>query len=48
MELADGTKQNNISQKRGDAKIILNDNNDQYVKAILRDALFIPSYPQDA
>ena len=47
MELADGTKTMNIAVKRGDAEVILKDVNGRHVKTVLKDALFIPSYPQD-
>lgn len=33
--------------KRGDAEVMLKDKNGRNVKAILKNALFIPSYPQD-
>ena len=47
MELADGTRHNNVAVKRGDAEVMLKDVNGRHVKAVLKDALFIPSYPQD-
>jgi len=47
MELADGTKTMNVAVKRGDAEVTLKDVNGSYVKTVLKDALFIPSYPQD-
>ena len=47
MELADGTKTMNIAVKRGYAEVILKDVNGRHVKTVLKDALFIPSYPQD-
>ena len=46
MELADGTRSNNIATKRGDAEVILTDANGRNVKAVLKDALLIPTYPQ--
>ena len=47
MQLADGTRSNNVALKRGDAEVILKDVNGEPVKALLKGALFIPSYPQD-
>ena len=47
MELADGTRCNNVALKRGDAEVILKDVNGKPVKALLKGALLIPSYPQD-
>lgn len=47
MELADGTKTKNIAVKRGDAEVILKDVNGKQVKTVLKDALYMPSYPQD-
>ena len=47
LELADGTKTKNIAVKRGDTEVILKDVNGRHVKTVLKDALFIPSYPQD-
>ncbi len=46
-QLADGTRHNNVAVKRGDAEVMLKDVNGRHVKAVLKDALFIPSYPQD-
>ena len=47
MELADGTKTMNVAVKRGDAGVTLKDVNGRYAKTVLKDTLFIPSYPQD-
>ena len=47
MDLADATRSNNVALKRGDAEVILKDENGEPVKALLQRALFIPSYPQD-
>ncbi|MCW4346512.1 MAG: reverse transcriptase domain-containing protein [Candidatus Thiodiazotropha endolucinida] len=47
MELADGTRANNVAVKRGDARITLQDKNGQLVNITLRNALLVPSYPQD-
>lgn len=46
MELADGTRMNHVALKRGDAEVFLLDQEGKKVKATLRRALFIPSYPQ--
>ena len=47
VELADGTRCSGVAQKRGAAEVCLIDNKGQRHKATLRDALFIPSYPQN-
>ena len=47
MELADGSRKNNLVQKVGDAEVILRDDTGRPVKAILKGALYIPSYPHD-
>ena len=48
MELADGTRKNNVARKRGEPEVSIADENRKYVKAlILKYALFIPTYPQD-
>ena len=47
VELADGTRCNNIALKRGDANVSLVDVNGRRVRASLKNALYIPSYPQD-
>ena len=47
MELADGTRSNNVALKREDAEVILKDVNGESVKTLLKGALFIPSYRQD-
>ncbi|XP_048575805.1 uncharacterized protein LOC125557333 [Nematostella vectensis] len=47
MELADGTRTRNIAVKRGDAMVTLKDVNGRHVNAVLKGALYIPSYPQD-
>ena len=46
MELADGTRMNNVALKRGDAEVLLQDVEGRSAKVILKKALFIPSYPQ--
>ena len=47
MELADGTRMNNVALKRGDAEVCLQDREGRCVKVTLRKILFIPSYPQN-
>lgn len=47
IELADGTRANGVALKRGDAEVSLVSREGETVKATLRDALFIPTYPQD-
>ncbi|KAJ8346770.1 hypothetical protein SKAU_G00281710 [Synaphobranchus kaupii] len=47
MELADGTRRNNVALKRGDAEVLLQDVEGKPALVTLRRALFIPSYPQD-
>lgn len=46
MEL-DGTRANSVALKRGDAEVNLMSCEGERVKATLRDALFIPTYPQN-
>ncbi len=45
--MADGTRASNIALKRGDAEVLLQDASGNQVKAVLKNALYIPSYPQD-
>ena len=47
IELADGSKKNNIVLMRGDAKILLYDVNNKPHDVILKNALCIPSYKQN-
>ena len=47
VELADGTKCTGVAQRRGEAEVSLVDHNGQRRTATLREALFIPSYPQE-
>ncbi|KAJ8031034.1 hypothetical protein HOLleu_27627 [Holothuria leucospilota] len=47
MELEDGTRRNNVAQKRGDAVVTLQDVKGNCIKATLKGVLYIPSYPQD-
>ena len=46
MELADGTRRNNVALERGDAEVTLRDIKGRDVVVTLKKALFIPSYPQ--
>ena len=47
IELANGTKSNNIALARGDAAVQLKDVGGRLINAKLENALFIPSYPQN-
>lgn len=47
VELADGTLCRGVAQSKGDAEVFLMDSTGQRRRATLKDALFIPSYPQD-
>ncbi|KAG1961315.1 hypothetical protein F2P79_005481 [Pimephales promelas] len=47
VELADGTRCNGVAKSRGDAAVCLVDNTGRRFKATLRNALYIPTYPQD-
>ena len=47
IEVADGRRANNIATKRGTAKTYVVDNSGKCVEIILKNALCIPSYPQD-
>ena len=47
VELADGTKSNNVVLLKGDALVMLRDSNGELIETLLEDALCIPSYPQD-
>lgn len=46
MELADGTRENNVALKRGDAEVMLRDQKGRNIMVTLKSSLFIPSYPQ--
>lgn len=46
MELANGSRTNNVALKKGDANVSLQDTQGQWTTITLKDALFIPSYPQ--
>ena len=45
IELADGTRSNNVALKRGNAVMMLTDVKGRKVEATLQNALYIPSYP---
>jgi len=47
IELADGTKSNNVALKKGNVQILLNTSGGPTVAAELHDALYVPSYPQN-
>ena len=47
IELADGKRSNNVAQKRGDAEVEICDVDGQMHKALLKNALYVPSYKQD-
>jgi hypothetical protein len=47
MELADGTRCNNLAIGRGDASIFMTDTNGESHKILLKNALCIPSYKQN-
>jgi len=47
IELADGTKANNVAVERGSVKLTMNSSDGKCVNAELENALYIPSYPQD-
>ncbi len=47
IELADGSKVNNVAKKRGDAEVTLIDEKGQPIKTVMKQALYIPSYPHD-
>ncbi|XP_033099357.1 uncharacterized protein LOC117103007 [Anneissia japonica] len=46
MELADGRKMNNVALRRGNAEVFLQDIEGNCIKTTLKEALFIPHYPQ--
>ena len=46
IELANGTRSNNIAMKRGNVAICLHDEDGNAVRRTLENTLFIPSYPQ--
>ena len=47
IELADGTRSNNVALKRGDVELPIMDSTGRSVTVSLKNALYIPSYPQD-
>ncbi|KAM9791032.1 uncharacterized protein LOC133165345 [Syngnathus typhle] len=47
VELADGTRCKGVAERRGDAEVCLIDSTGRHLNATLRQALYIPSYPQD-
>ena len=46
IELADGSKTNNLAMKRGDACVNMVDDNGHVHECVLQDALFVPSFSQ--
>ena len=47
VESADGTRSNNVALKRGDVEITIMDTTGKCVNATLKNALYIPTYPQN-
>ncbi|TWW54052.1 hypothetical protein D4764_0263800 [Takifugu flavidus] len=47
VELADGTRTNGVALRRGDAEATLVDREGKRMKATLKKALYVPTYPQD-
>ncbi len=47
IELADGTRASGVALRRGDAEVYMIDSAGHQVKTTLRNALYIPSYPQN-
>ena len=47
IELADGTRCNNVAKKKGTAVIYIQDEDGKLCKSSLNNTLFIPSYPQN-
>lgn len=47
MELADGTRCNGVANNRGDTVVCLVDSRGRHFKTTQRNALYIPTYPQD-
>lgn len=47
VELADGTRTSGVALKRGDAEVTLMDHEGKRIKAMLKRALYVPTYPQD-
>ncbi|KAL1269569.1 hypothetical protein QQF64_031858 [Cirrhinus molitorella] len=47
IELADGTRASGVALRRGDAEVYMIDSAGHQVRTTLRNALYIPSYPQN-
>lgn len=47
IELADGKRSNNVAQRRGDAEVEICDVKGKTHKALLKNALYVPSYKQN-
>ena len=47
IELADGSRSNNVALKRGDVSVELRDVDGNVQTALLKNALYVPSYKQD-
>ena len=47
IELADGTRSNNVALTRGDVEITIMDTTGKRVNATLKNALYIPTYRQN-
>lgn len=47
IELADGTKVSGMAKMRGDAEVFLLDSEGRRVRTRLKQALYIPSFPQN-
>ena len=47
IELADGTRSNNVALKRGNVDLPIMDSTGRSVSVSLKNALFIPKYPRD-
>ena len=47
MELADGSRQNNLVKKIGDVEVTMRDETGRPVKTTMKRVLYIPSYPHD-
>ena len=46
IELADGTRSNNVAKKRGTVEMSLRNENGDVIKAYLHNVLYVPTYPQ--
>lgn len=47
IELANGEKSNKIALKRGEVNLMIKDTNGRCVKACLKNALYVPTFPQN-